>query len=208
MHQHTFADLAACVLRRGVGPRVVAIDGGGGSGKSVFADRLARALAPLAEAVVVSVDDFCRPADSRGTDPHGLFDLKRLRSEVLVPYRAGAAVAYHPFDWATERVSTEVRSVGCPEVLVLEGVFALCRALGDGEAFGIWVDAPEDMRLARGLARDGESARDIWLNDWMRRENAYRQHERPDLRADIVVDTALPTDDSSFWCRTHRVEDL
>ena len=210
MHQQTFAGLAADLLRRGGTTRVVAIDGGGGSGKSVFAVRLAEALVPMAETALVPVDDFYRPADSRadgpfdsrGTlEPQGLFDLKRLRSEVLAPYQSGGAVAHHPFDWGIQRVSTEARWVGRPEVLIIEGVFALSEALGVSDAFGIWVDAPEEVRLARGLARDGESARDTWLTSWLPREEAYRRHERPDLRADVVVDTATPTTSDSFWCR-------
>jgi hypothetical protein len=40
--------------------------------------------------------------------------------------------------------------------------------------------------LRRGLARDGQQARDQWLG-WMAEEDAYVQRERPDLNADLVV---------------------
>src|SRR5205823_6209683 len=103
-----------------------------------------------AKTVVVPVDDFYRPAGERTSESTGLFDLRRLRSEVIEPYISGEPITYRPYDWEIEEVSSEERSAGHADVLIVEGVFALSKTLACTEALGVWVDAPADVRLARG----------------------------------------------------------
>ena len=55
----------------------------------------------------------------------------------------------------------------------------------------IYVEAPDDLRLARGLARDGEEARAHWLG-WMADELRLAERDRTRERADVVVDTTAP----------------
>lgn len=156
-----------------------------------------------AKAVVVSVDDFYRPVGERSVEYTGLFDLERLRSEVIEPYVSGERITYRPYDWEIEDVSANARSVGHADVLIVEGVFALSTTLAWAGALGVWVDAPMELRLARGLERDGEAARETWVNDWMPREDAYRREERPESRAHLTVDTTVPLADGLFACRDH-----
>jgi uridine kinase len=56
--------------------------------------------------------------------------------------------------------------------------------------FSIWVECPRSIRLARGLARDGEAARSRWEDDWMPGEERYLETERPRDRAALVCDGA------------------
>ena len=51
----------------------------------------------------------------------------------------------------------------------------------------VWVEAPPEVRLARGLARDGEGERPHWER-WMRDEAAHFARERTAERADVRVD--------------------
>ena len=51
----------------------------------------------------------------------------------------------------------------------------------------IWIETSPEVRLRRGLERDGEAARPQW-EAWMAAEEAYRRRERPDLAADVVLD--------------------
>lgn len=46
------------------------------------------------------------------------------------------------------------------------------------------------LRLTRGLARDGEKARSMWVDVWMPAENEYAAGEDPEGRADLVVDSS------------------
>ena len=43
------------------------------------------------------------------------------------------------------------------------------------------------IRLARGIARDGEQARTIWEQDWMPKEDDYVKTHLPHERADLLV---------------------
>ena len=75
-----------------LGPvRLVAIDGPGGAGKSVFAARLAAALG---DAPIVHTDDFA------GVDEP--FDWwPALERDVLEPLGRGEAARFAPRDWTT-----------------------------------------------------------------------------------------------------------
>ena len=59
--------------------------------------------------------------------------------------------------------------------------------------YSIWIEVPHELRLRRGLERDGRAALDQW-KAWMAEEDSYRSTERPDERADVVV-----RGDSNFW---------
>jgi hypothetical protein len=74
-------------------------------------------------------------------------------------------------------------------LIVIEGVTVARRAAGDAFAYRVWVDAPDDVRLARGLARDGESHRDLWLNS-MSRERWFFEADGTRAAADLHVDGA------------------
>ena len=168
MHRHS--ELASRILAT-PGQRLVAVDGCGGSGKSTFARHLEREVTRSgSDVAVVPVDDFYRPPGLEGPEPEGLFDLARLKREVVDPYLAGEPASYRPFDWEAGSVSGEVRRVGSPSVLIVEGVFATSSLLGGRHSFGVWVEAPRSIRLSRGLARDGEGARTTWTELWMPRE--------------------------------------
>ena len=82
------------------------------------------------------------------------------------------------------------RSVEPRGVVVVEGVCALHRIFRDAYDVRVWVEAPYDVRLERGLARDGEAARRTWVEHWMPMEDRYVERDDPVSCADIVVDGA------------------
>jgi uridine kinase len=145
------------------------------------------------EIQVVHLDDFYRPSTERyvgaiSERPIGAdFDLARLCSEVLVPLRSGLPAAYRIYDWPTDRLSPTTVSVIQP-IVIIEGVYSFSRALAGFFDFSIWVECPLELRLARGLARDGEAARARWVEDWMPGEDKYIAKERPRGRAALVCD--------------------
>lgn len=198
----SYADLSDEISSPKVeGRSLVAVDGRGASGKSTFAQRLRDELLTSHDSVeIVSVDDFYRPPGMAEPGPYGLFDLARLGRQVVDPYLCGERVSYRPYDWNSRTVSGSPRDVGVPEILILEGIFSMSRRLGKSRTFGIWVEAPSHARLARGLARDGEAAREVWTGIWMPREDEYVRKERPDLSADVVVDGGRPSPPGLFWC--------
>ena len=63
----------------------------------------------------------------------------------------------------------------------------------------VWVEAPADLRLERGLARDGADAREHWLSVDGRRGRALRPRAHPRARADVRLD--------AFGARWYRGRD-
>jgi uridine kinase len=73
-------------------------------------------------------------------------------------------------------------------VIVIEGVCALHRLFREAYDLKVWVEAPRELRLARGVARDGEDARRIWEETWLPGEDRYVQRDDPISAADMIVD--------------------
>jgi uridine kinase len=154
---------------------LVGIGGHGGAGKSTLA-----ALIPGAQ--VVSTDEFW-DGDA--------FDLPRLRADVFEPLLAGRAARYAAWDWAAGRPGgTQV--VDPSGVIVVEGVCALHRMFRDAYDVRVWVEAPYETRLARGVARDGEAARATWVEHWMPSEDRYVERDDPVACAQLIVDGSSP----------------
>jgi uridine kinase len=151
----------------------VGIGGRGGSGKSTLA-----ALIPGAQ--VVGTDEFW---DGER------FELSRLRADVFEPLLAGRAARYAAWDWDARRPGRE-RTVEPAGLVVVEGVCALHRMFRDAYDVRVWVEAPYEIRLARGVARDGEAARATWVDHWMPMEDRYVDRDDPVACADLVVDGA------------------
>jgi uridine kinase len=188
----SYKALAASLQRKrhAQSPLLVCIDGPGGSGKST----IARGLAAASDDVqIVQVDDFFRPSADRYAGAvadrpiAAAFDLDRLRAEVLQPLQSGLVANYHVYDWTTDRVSSHTVAVTKP-LVVVEGVYSFSTALSEFFDFSVWVECPRDVRLRRGLARDGEAARSRWEDDWMRGEDQYIQSESPRDRVALVCD--------------------
>ncbi|MEU9028695.1 uridine kinase [Streptomyces sp. NPDC048383] len=185
---------------------LVGIDGPGASGKSTLAALLADRLDGAA---VVHIDDFYRPSAERPADTDqiaGNFDLPRLLDQVLRPASAGTIVRYQRYDWDHDRLAewTEL-APGTP--LIVEGVHALHPNLAEAYTYRIFCDAPRDLRLRRGLNRDGAEARPLWEDEWMPAEDRYLATHIPQSRADLVLESSAPeaTEGPSFTVATHNV---
>ena len=166
-----------------LGPvRLVSIDGPAGSGKTTTASLVARDATELgATAAVLHLDDLYEGwAGLEGTL------WPRLSAQVLEPLRRGRPGRYQRYDWPTgafaEWVDLEV-----PELLVLEGCGSGRRAVDPLAVVRVWVEAPADLRLERGLARDGVEAREHWVT-WMSDEAEHFARERTRERADVLLD--------------------
>jgi uridine kinase len=161
--------------------RIVAVDGYGAAGKSQLAERLARRLG---RATIVHTDDFARP------NVPG-WEWKRMREQVLDPVLSDRPGCYQRYDWDSDQPAEwhEVRVGG---TLIVEGVSSLRDELGRYWDYGIWVELPRALRLERGVDRDGEALRSKWTDVWMPEEDAYFRRQRPDLKADLVIDGSEP----------------
>jgi uridine kinase len=159
----------------GMATRIVAIDGLGGAGKSTLAEKLS---ITLDGADIVHTDDFASWENPIDWWP-------QLIEKVLEPISRNEPVSFQASQWdaAHDPERVEFRP---DDFVIVEGVTAAREAFVPYLTYTIWVEAPEEVRLRRGLKRDGQTARKQW-ELWMAEEATYRSRERPDGRADLVI---------------------
>jgi hypothetical protein len=166
-------------------PRVVAVDGRSGSGKTTVANQLATVVLG---ATVLHTDDVAWY--------HAFFDWAHLmRDGILAPLRRGEPIAYRPPAWDERgREGAIAVPTGCPLVIV-EGVGIGRRELSEYIDALLWVQTDEDEARRRGLARDGADAAGFWA-EWQAAEDPFQAAQRPWERAGLVVSGAphLPHD--------------
>jgi uridine kinase len=189
----TAAGIVGTVLERpptlGSG-RLVCVDGPAGSGKTTLAAALRRAFRDALRAA----GEPAEPALVRILHMDNVYagwagleeGMATVVSSVVEPLRAGEPGSYRRYDWHRQCFA-EQRVVAPCDVLVIEGVGSGSSAYDDAITCLVWVDTPSDVRLARGLARDGEALREEWAG-WTAREQAMFARERTRARADLVVD--------------------
>jgi uridine kinase len=185
------------------------VDGPSGAGKTVFAGRLAAALAATPELAgggappVVHTDDLLDGwADQVTFWP-------RLDEWVLAPLRAGRPGRYRRYDWLDRRFAPEWNPVAAAPVLILEGVTAARAAVRPELTLAVFVTAPSRLRLDRALARDGAALLPS-LEEWRRGERAHFAADGTADHADLLVDGAPQASHDPttqyVWLRPHQRE--
>ncbi|EMY5505387.1 AAA family ATPase [Bacillus wiedmannii] len=169
---------------------IIGIDGCGGAGKSTLANKIKSKFSTV---TIVHMDDFYLPSSqiinehptnkSIGAD----FDWKRLLQEVLDPISNGIEGCYKRYDWETDSLA-ETHTVPAIGIVIIEGVYATRQELAEMYDLKIWVNCPRETRIKRGIARDGETARDMWENNWMVAEDMYVESHKPHEFADFIID--------------------
>jgi uridine kinase len=155
--------------------KVIAVDGAGAAGKSTFAARLAEGLGG---AQVLHTDDFASWEIPINWWP-------RLVEEVLEPLARNQSARYRRTDWGNPN-HQEWGEVTPAEFVILEGVTASREAFQPFLAYSVWIETPRELRLSRGLERDGEGTRAQW-EEWITQEEDYVRREKPQERADLVL---------------------
>jgi uridine kinase len=168
--------------------RLVCIDGPAGSGKTTLAGRLATALGDAA--TLVHLEDLYAGWSMTGA-------VARLGAGVLRPLADGRAGAYHRYDWVAERFDSQPTPVPVRPVLLVEGCGSSPRRLDPWTALRIWVEAPAELRVARGLARDGHELAPQWRR-WQTTETAEFAREDTRTRADLRLDSAATSPTGAF----------
>ena len=183
----TVADIATRVTRapaRLGRTRLVCIDGPAGSGKTSLAAAL---QAQLDDAAVLHMDDVYRGWDTDFAEVQA-----RLRAQVVEPLAHERAARYQRYDWDAGRFDAWVE-LPPPAVLLLEGVGSGATSLDPVISLLLWVDADRDVRISRGVARDGEDVLPKWLA-WMEHEEVEHTRQRTRERADLRLRGDGPDD--------------
>jgi uridine kinase len=158
---------------------LVGIGGQGASGKTTLANAIASSVAGTQ---IVSTDAFYNGQS---------FELDRLLTDVVQVIVSGRNATYKAWDWSLNRPN-ELRTVRPQGVVLIDGVCALDHRFRDFEALRIWVNTPPEVRLVRGIARDGEASRDRWINVWFPSERSYVERDQPMQCAHMIVNGNQP----------------
>ena len=158
-------------------PYVIGIDGPSGAGKTRLAGQVANALG----GAVVHLEDLYPGWDGLEAV------VPRLLTWVLQPVWAGRAARWRRWDWVAGRYA-EWHQVAASGVLVVEGVASGARAGASYLDLLVWVEAPEPVRYAAAMARDGVGYRAHWRG-WAAAERRHIEREGTRARADVVVST-------------------
>ena len=155
--------------------RIIAIDGCGGAGKTTFAASLAGSLD---HCPIIHTDDFA-------SWDHPVDWYPRLIEQVLEPLRQNHVAHYQKFDWQANQLGQWETLEPC-YVMILEGVSASRSEFRRYLSFSIYIETNRELRLKRGIERDGEEMLPLW-QQWMAEEDEYVLRDRPQEYADIVI---------------------
>jgi uridine kinase len=167
---------------------LIGIDGCGGSGKSTFAAELSEFLEA---APIIQIDDFYKTSQERNRiiNPISIgwqFDWQRLETEVLRPLTTRGYAEYQRYDWKIDRL-VEKRIIRAESPIIIEGIYILRPELLPYYDIRLWIECAKEIRLQRGIERDGEQARSQWEDDWMKEEEKYILACSPHIHAGKII---------------------
>ena len=155
--------------------RLVCVEGPAGSGKTT----LGTEIAALTEAQVIHGDDLM---EGWG----GFATVSRQLTAIVTELAAGRPGSYEVYDWHRGRFDGTVAVPPAPW-LVVEGVGSSEPAIAPYVTALVWVEVDDDLRLARGLARDGAHMESYWRTFMGSERELFARH-RARERADVLVD--------------------
>ncbi|MDC0980260.1 AAA family ATPase [Bdellovibrionales bacterium] len=159
----------------GMDTRIICIDGCGGAGKTTFAQNISR---ELNFCPVIHTDDFASPKTSS-------IWHKRMLTQVLIPLKENSSAQYQRYDWNLNKLAEWI-TVGPQTFVIIEGVSSCRKEFRPFISFGIYIDTDREIRLQRGLERDGHKALEQWKK-WMAEEDAHFEHDLPENFVDLVI---------------------
>lgn len=160
--------------------RLLCVDGRAGSGKTTLGRAMLAAAVGLGSARLLHMDDMYEGWTGLG----GV--SARIERDLVAPLRENRTGRYRRYDWGRKEFA-EWHDVEPVDLLVLEGVGSGASCYDDAATMLVWVEAPRDLRVERGIARDGEAVLPLWL-EWMDSEDALYAEQRTRGRAHAVVD--------------------
>lgn len=140
---------------------LILVGGGSASGKTTFAEMVARQLVGL-NVALLSMDRYYKdlghlaPVETSAFnfDHPEAIDLRRLVRDVRA-LLSGEPVCLPDYDFISHTSGTEPDPTPSSEVVIVEGIFALySEELLHMASLRLFIDTDADLRLARRLARD------------------------------------------------------
>lgn len=183
-------------------PRLIAIAGGSGSGKSRLARLLHETLAPVA--AILTLDHFYQdlahlPPEERESvnfDDPAAIDWAEV-DHTLDAFLAGRAVEVPQYDFASHTRAPEGELLEPRPLLLLDGLWTLSRPeIREAAELTIFVDCPTEVRLERRIRRDmrerGRTEESVRRQFEDHVEPMHARHVQPQIElADIVLTSPI-----------------
>jgi uridine kinase len=189
-------------------PRLVAVTGMSGVGKTTLAGELAEVVSGAGRPVrAVAYDDFHHPAPVRHRQDRlsaegylqDSYDAAALRARVLDPLARGErAIRPASLDLADDTaVDPEPVAVAADAVVLVEGEFLLAPVLAADWDLAVLLVAEPSAVLARAMVRDADlgspaQLRELYLRRYFRAWALHEERHDPWSRAGMVVDLTDP----------------
>ncbi|MEN9389343.1 MAG: hypothetical protein RLY61_427 [Candidatus Parcubacteria bacterium] len=180
------------LIKNSAKPRLVALDGRSGTGKTTIAKHIASRL----DGVVILADNFWIGGPDEEWDlrtpqekSEQAIDWKRIRMDVLEPLLAGKPASWHPFNWkAGEGLDEEPIEAQPTKLVILDGAYSSRPELQDIIDLSVLVEVPDDNnRRGRLINREGKEYMDDWHKRWDPAEDYYFSKVRPKSSFDMII---------------------
>jgi uridine kinase len=172
---------------------IVCIAGGSGSGKSTLVDSFTNAIILHVDSFYKDVSDLAPDADgSYNFDTPDAIDMQACY-QAAVDLSEGKDVTIPKYDYVSfKRIGTEIiQAPTNPEqIIVVEGLFALCEPLNKLGILRIFIEAPMEILIARRIKRDIEKQRGVSETlEWFKKvEIGYMKYIEPSKQyANLVI---------------------
>jgi uridine kinase len=173
-------------------PVLVALDGGGGAGKSTLAAAVVDATAGVS---VIEGDDFYAGFIDRDWDAltpaeqvDRCIDWRRQRG-VLETLSRGHFATWQAYDWEADNGRLSDRRLRCDPtwVVILEGAYSARPELSDLLDLRVLLATPDGVRRERLRAREGARYRPEWEARWAAAEDYYLSSVMPPDAFDLIL---------------------
>jgi hypothetical protein len=159
-------------------PRVIAIDGRGGAGKTTLAARLSTVVPNSA---IVHTDDIAWN--------HAYFDWGAVLVEhILRPVHRGAAVDFRPAPWIAHERPGSIAVPAGADIVWVEGTGVVRDELAPWLDASVWMQGDLDEQERLLVRRDGDSPEQLeHVTNWLSEELPFMLREQPWARATMIV---------------------
>lgn len=185
---------------------LLGIDGVDGSGKTMFADTLARHLGAIGKHVMqVSLDNFHQPREFRyrrgRSSPEGFwldsYDYQRLRGFVLEPLSDQGSGWFRPagHDLGSDQpVEPPAQFAPSGSIVIVDGMFLNRDEVRNCWDYSVFLDVPFQVTAERMSVRDGSPADPSHpaMHRYVGGQKLYLAECDPAARATLVVDNTDP----------------
>lgn len=165
---------------------IIGIDGKSGAGKTTLSNR----LGSLCHSNIFHMDDFfLRPGqktEERLKEVGGNVDYERFKREVIDGIISKNDFTYQIYDCKLMAL-TDFIKVEPKRINIIEGSYSMHPTLIEKYDYKIFLDIDYETQKDRILKRNGPSAFERFINEWIPKENTYFNEMKIKEKCDLVI---------------------